>query len=145
MGLCGGGTESRPRRVLNGRSTISDSLYWALQHSQVQASHRTLRRVVRSLTSLQSASGSCGADPGPVPLRIVAFSASSKKETSAFDVFTFAMLPFTTLTVRGGGTDLILMRPQASNLGKDHWEQQVSSRLEDTCCSRDRYITALWE
>ena len=71
-----------------------------------------------------SASGSCGVVPGPVPLRIVVgFSASSMGDL-LYDVrkrvvlsrslmfSDFAMQSFTALTVRGGGTDLTLMRPR---------------------------------
>ena len=68
-----------------------------------------------------SARGSCGVDPGPVPLRIVTFSVSSKGDrlhgerkrvvlSRSLMFSTFAMLHFMTLTVRGGGTDLALMR-----------------------------------
>ena len=72
-----------------------------------------------------SARGSCAVDPGPVPLIIVTLSASSigdwlygvKKRvvlvwSSNLMFSAFAMLSFTTLTVRGGGTDLALMRPR---------------------------------
>ena len=70
-----------------------------------------------------SAKGSCGVDPGPVPLGKITFSASfmgdglygvrKRAALSRSLMFsTFAMLHFTTLTVRGGGTDLALMRPR---------------------------------
>ena len=75
-----------------------------------------------------SASGSCGVVPGPVPLRIVVgFSASSMGDL-LYDVrkrvvlsrslmfSDFAMQSFTALTVRGGGTDLTLMRPRKGSL-----------------------------
>ena len=78
----------------------------------------------------RSASGSCGVDPGPVPLRIVTFSVSSMGD-SLYDVrkrlvvprssslmfSIFAMQSFTAFTLRGGGTDLILMRPRKESLG----------------------------
>ena len=67
-----------------------------------------------------STKGSCGVDPGPVPLRIVTFSASSMGDwlygVRKIVVFvhlmfsTSVMLRFTFLPVRGGGTDLALMR-----------------------------------
>ena len=70
-----------------------------------------------------SARGSCGVDPGPIPLRIVNFSASSMSDwlygvrkrvvpVRSLMFSTFAMLRFTVLAVRGGGTDLALMRPR---------------------------------
>ena len=75
------------------------------------------------------ASGSCGVDPGPVPLRIVTFSVSSIGDslydvrkrlvlpTSLILMFSiFAMQNFTDFTVRGGGTDLILMRPRKGSM-----------------------------
>ena len=74
------------------------------------------------------ASGFCGVDPGPVLLRIVTFSVSSMGD-SLYDVrkrlvvprslmfSIFAMQSFTAFTVRGGGTDLILMRPRKGSVG----------------------------
>ena len=71
-----------------------------------------------------SARGSCGVDPGPEPSKIVTFkiSASSigdglngvrKIEVLVHLMFSTAvMVPFTALTVRGGGTVLTLMRPR---------------------------------
>ena len=78
----------------------------------------------------RSASGSCGVDPGPVSLRILTFSVSSMGD-SLYDVrkrlvlprssslmfSIFAMQSFTAFTVRGGGTDFILMRPRKGSLG----------------------------
>ena len=82
-----------------------------------------------------SARGSCGVDPGPVPLRIVVtFSALSMADL-LYDVrkrlvlprslifSNFAMQRFTVLAMRGGGTDPTSMRPR-----KDHPEQQVYSK-----------------
>ena len=74
-----------------------------------------------------SARGSCGVDPGPVPLRKVIFSLSSMGDwlygvrnrlvlSRSLIFSTFAMLPFTALTVRGGGTDLTLIRPRKGSL-----------------------------
>ena len=76
------------------------------------------------------ASGSCGVDPGLVPLRIVTFSVLSMGDslydvrkrlvlpTSLILMFSiFAMQNFTDFTVRGGGTDLILMRPRKGSVG----------------------------
>ena len=76
-----------------------------------------------------SARGVCGVDPGPVPLRIVTFSASSRGDllyvvrkrlvfSWSLMFSTFVMLRFTALTVRGGGTDLTLMRPRKGSLGE---------------------------
>ena len=69
-----------------------------------------------------NARGSCGVDPGPVPLRIVTFSASPMgdwlyvvRKTEMFVHLMFStseMQPFTALTELGGGTDLALMRPR---------------------------------
>ena len=75
-----------------------------------------------------SARGSCGVDPGPVPLRILIFSASSMGDwlfgvrkrlvlSPPLMFSTFEMLRFTALTVRGGGTDLALIRPRNGSLG----------------------------
>ena len=76
-----------------------------------------------------SARGSCGVDPGPVPLRIVgSFSASSMADL-LYDVRKRLVLPrslifsnlamqrFTVLAVRGGGTDSTLMRPMKASPG----------------------------
>ena len=77
-----------------------------------------------------SASGSCGVDPGPVPLRIVVIFSTSSMGNLLYDVrkrvvlsrslmfSDFAMQSFTALTVRGGGTDLTLMRPRKGSLGE---------------------------
>ena len=69
-----------------------------------------------------SAKGSCGVDPGPVPLRKVTMSASSMGDllcvgkrlvfSPSLMFSTFVMLRFTALTVRGGSTDLALIRPR---------------------------------
>ena len=75
-----------------------------------------------------SARGSCGVDPGPEPLRIITMSASSmgdwlfgvRKRLVLFPLLmlsTFAMLRFTALTVRGGGTNLAKMRPRKGSPG----------------------------
>ena len=75
-----------------------------------------------------SARGSCGVDPRPVPLRIVILSASSMGDwlygvrkrlvlSRSLMSSTFAMLRFTALTVRGGGTYLALMRPRKGSPG----------------------------
>ena len=76
-----------------------------------------------------TARGSCGLDPGPVSLRIVTFSLSSigdwlcsvrkRLELSQSLMFsTFAILPFTALTVRGGGTDSASMRARKGSPGE---------------------------
>ena len=75
-----------------------------------------------------SARGTCSVDPGPVPLRIVTFSVSSMGDwlygvrkrqvlSRSLTFSSFAMLRFTALTVRGGGTDLTLMRPRKGSPG----------------------------
>jgi hypothetical protein len=87
-------------------------------------------KVLRSESDIfaMSARGSCGVDPGPVPLRIVTFSASSMGDwlygvrkrlvlLRSLMFSNFVMLRFTTLTVRGGGTDLALMRPRKGSPG----------------------------
>ena len=92
------------------------------------ASDSKAHRSAESDIFATSARGSCGVDPGPAPLRIVNFSASSmgvwldgvRKRvvlSRSFMPSTFAMLRFTTLTVRGGGTDLALMRPMKGSPG----------------------------
>ena len=69
-----------------------------------------------------SARGSCDVDPGPVPSRMVILSAlpigdllndvRNREVLVPFLMFsTFAMPHFTPLALRGGGTDLTLMRP----------------------------------
>ena len=76
----------------------------------------------------RSAKGSSGVDPGRVPLGLVTLSASSigawlcgvrnRLVLSRSLMFsTFAMLRFTFLTVRGGGTDPTLMRPRKGSPG----------------------------
>ena len=85
----------------------------------------SVSKALRSETDIfaTSARGSCGMDPGPIPLRIVIFSASSigdslysegKRVVLARSLMfsTFEILCFTVLTVRGGGTELDLMRPK---------------------------------
>ena len=75
-----------------------------------------------------SARGSCGVDPGPAPLRMVSLSVSSigdwlydvrkRQVLPRSSMFShFAMLRLTVLTVRGGGTELNLMRPRKGSLG----------------------------
>ena len=70
-----------------------------------------------------SARGSCGEDPGPVPLRTIILSASPmgdslcgvRKRLALSPSLMFssvAMLHFTVLAMRGGGTDMTLMRPR---------------------------------
>ena len=73
------------------------------------------------------ARGTCGVDPGPVPLRMLTFSASSMgnwlygvRKIVAFVHLMFStsvMLRFTFFTVRGGGTDLALTRPRKGSAG----------------------------
>ena len=75
-----------------------------------------------------SARGSCGVlDPAPAPLRIVSLSASSKGDwmygvrnrlvlSRSLMFSNFAMQGSTALRVRGGGTDLTLMRPRKRSL-----------------------------
>ena len=87
---------------------------------------RSLRSESDILTT--RARGSCDVDPGPVPLRIVTLSASSigdwlydvrkRLVLSRFSMFSiFAMHRFTVLAVRGGGTDVYLMRPRKGSPG----------------------------
>ena len=76
-----------------------------------------------------STRGSCGVDPGPVLLRIVILSVSSMGDwlydvrkrlvLSRFLMFSkFAMQRFTVPAVRGGGTDVNLMRPRKGSPGE---------------------------
>ena len=70
-----------------------------------------------------SARGFCGVDPGPEPSKIAfTLSESSMGDwlygvrkilvlSRSLTFSTFAMLRFRALAVRGGGTDLALMRP----------------------------------
>ena len=79
-----------------------------------------------------STRGSCGVNPGPVPvlLRIISFFVSSIGDllygvrnrlmlSPSLPVMfsTAAMLRFKVLAVRGGGTDPTLMRPREGSLG----------------------------
>jgi hypothetical protein len=70
-----------------------------------------------------NARGFCGLNPGPVPLWIVNMSASSMGDSlygvrkrlvlsPSLMFSTFTILHFTALALRGGGTDLALMRPR---------------------------------
>ena len=74
------------------------------------------------------ARGSCDVDPGPVPLRLVTLSVSSmgawlydvrkRLVLSRFSMFSmFEMHRLTVLAVRGGGTDVYLMRPRKGSPG----------------------------
>ena len=78
----------------------------------------------KALLLATSAKGSCGVDPGPVRLRlnIVTLSASPMGDlphgvrkrlvlVGSLIPSTSAILCFTALAVKGGGTDLALMRP----------------------------------
>ena len=90
-------------------------------------------RALRSESDIcaTSARGFCGVDPGPVPFKLrilVTLSASftgdwlysARKRLvlvrSLMSSF-FAMLCFKAFAVRGGGTDLILMRPKKGSPG----------------------------
>ena len=98
---------------------ISDSAAFA--SPTLPSDSKTLRS--ESDIFATSARGSCGMDPGPIPLRTVTFSSSSigdslysvrKRVVLARSLMfsTFEMLCFTVLAVRGGGTELALMRPK---------------------------------
>ena len=75
------------------------------------------------------ARGSCGADPGPVPLRILTLSVSfmgvwlyDVRKRLVFSrslmISFFAMHRLTVLAVRGGGTDPIFIRPRKGSPGE---------------------------
>ena len=75
-----------------------------------------------------SATGADAEDPRPVPLRLVNLSASSMGDllygVRKIAVFsrslmfsTFAMLRFTALALRGGGTNLVTIRPVKGSSG----------------------------
>ena len=89
---------------------ISDSAAFA--SPTLPSDSKTLRS--ESDIFATSARGSYGVDPGPVPLRIVTFPASSRGDllygvrkrlvlSWSLMFSAFAMLRFTALTVRGGG------------------------------------------
>ena len=74
------------------------------------------------------ARGSCGVEPGPVRLKIATLSTSSMGDwlygvrkravlSRSLMFSNFAMLRFTALTVRGGGTELALMHPRKGSPG----------------------------
>ena len=74
------------------------------------------------------ARGSCGVDPGPVPLRITTLSAlrmgvllygvRKRLVLSPSVMFSsVAMVHFTVSAIRGGGTDLALIRPRKGSPG----------------------------
>ena len=102
---------------------VSDS---ALESPPLSPDSKALRS--ESDIFATSARGSCGVDPGPVLLRIVTLSASPMGDSlygvrkrlvlsRSLMFSTFAMLHFTASMVRGGGTDLTLMRPRKGSLG----------------------------
>jgi hypothetical protein len=70
------------------------------------------------------ARGSCGVDPGPIPI-LSALSMGNllydvrKRLLLVLSLMssTFAMLHFTASALRGGGTDLALMRPRKASPG----------------------------
>ena len=73
-----------------------------------------------------NARGSCGVDPGPVPLRKINASSMGDwlygvRKRLVFSpplmFSTFVMLRFTVLAMRGGGTDNTLMRPRKGSPG----------------------------
>ena len=75
-----------------------------------------------------SARGSCDVDPGPVPSIIAILSVSSMGDwlygvrkrlvlSRSLMFSTFAILHLTVLAVRGGGTELSLMRPTKGSPG----------------------------
>ena len=95
----------------------------ALASPPLPSDSKTLRS--ESDIFVTNARGSCGLDPGPVPLRIITLSVSSMGDSlygerkrlvlsSPLMFSTFLMLRFTDLTMRGGGT---LMRPRNESPG----------------------------
>ena len=113
------------------RECIKDVRYWilggvvsgsaALASSPLPSDSKALRS--ESDIFATRARGSCGVDPGPVPLRIITFSASPMGDSlygvrkrlvlsPSLMFSTVAMPHFTVSTFRGGGTDLALIRPR---------------------------------
>ena len=99
-----------------------DVRYW-ISTAVVSGSADSKALLSESDICATSATGSCGVDPGPIPLRVVNLSASSIGDllngvrkrlvlVRSLMSSTFAMLRFIALTLRGGGTDLTLMRPR---------------------------------
>jgi hypothetical protein len=98
----------------------------ALASPSLPSDSKTLRSEPDTFAT--RARGSCGVDPGPIPLRIVILSALSMGNL-LYDVrkrlllvlslmfSIFAMLHFTASALRGGGTDLALMRPRKASPG----------------------------
>ena len=124
-----GRTISNLRRVVSNSATLSTLLYPFFR------SPRALRS--ESDIFATSARGSCGVDPGPVPLRIITFSASSMGDwlygvrkrvvlVRSLMFSTFAMLRFTALAVRGGGTDLALMCPKKGSPGATNVFEKIA-------------------
>jgi len=75
------------------------------------------------------ARGSCGVDPGPVPLRIITLSALPMGDSlygvrkrlvisPSLMFSSVAMVHFTVSTIRGGGIDLALIRPMKGSSGE---------------------------
>ena len=106
---------------MNVRYWIFESGSAALVSSPLPSDSKALRSESDIIAT--SARGSCWVDPGPVPLRIVTFSASSMCDwlygvrkrvvlSRSLMFSTFPMLRFTVWAVRGGGTDPTLMRPR---------------------------------
>ena len=105
-----------------------DVRYWIVVSGSAALASSPLpsdSKVLRSESDIfaTSAKGSCGVDPGPVPLRKITVSASPMGDwlygvrkrlvLSLLLMFsTFIMLRFTAVTVRGGGTYLAFMRPR---------------------------------
>ena len=80
--------------------------------------------------SATRARGSCGVDPGPVPLRIITLSASPMGDalygvrkslrlvlSTSLMFSSVAMVHFKVPAIRGGGTDLALIRPRKGSPG----------------------------
>ena len=99
---------------------VSDSAELVLASPPLPSDSKALRSEADIFAT--STKGSSGVDPGPVPLRIVILSASSMGSwlndvrkrlvlVLSFMFSTFVMAHFTALVLRGGGTDLTLIRP----------------------------------
>jgi hypothetical protein len=118
------------------RECIKDVRYWisedvvsdsaALASPPLPSDSKALRS--ESDIFATSARGSCGVDPGPVPLRIITLSASPMGDSlygvrkrlvlsPSLMFSSVAMVHFTVSTIRGGGTDLALIRPRKGSPG----------------------------
>ena len=108
-----------------------DLRYWTVASGTVAlASSLVPSKALRSKSDIfaTSAKGSCGVDPGPVPLRKIILSASFMGDwlyrvrkrlvlSPPLMLSTFVMQRFTVSVMRGGGTEFALIRPRKGSPG----------------------------